>query len=225
MGKDNRHLCPTGSHFVRAHKRQIDNGYTLVDAHCRRNPKGKEQFLYKSNLDYIYEKYKDRYSYKKINRIKGYPQDKGQYDKKIQFWLRYWRKNGSIKEDVDPLLIKSIIAVESSFRERIITSLPNSSATGLMQILKTTMRILSKKLGDEIRRANIDISQDEAREANANIAAGTRWLIHKITTSPWRNKKSKKDRLFGGLKYYHSWDEQGEEYANKVFKLYEASKK
>lgn len=160
-----------------------------------------------------------------MKRIKGFPQDKGQYDQRIQFWLKYWKDQGLIKEDIDPLLVKAIIACESSFSERVITKMPGSTATGLMQIVKTTMRILAGKLGKEIRKSNIDISQEEAREANINIAAGTRWLIYKITTSPWRKKLSKKDRLYGGVKFYHSWDEFGEEYADKVFGLYEKSKK
>jgi hypothetical protein len=102
--------------------------------------------------------------------------------------------------------------------------MPGSSATGLMQILVSTMNILAGKTSKEVRKANIDITQDEAKEANANIAAGTRWLIFKITTSPWKNKKAKSDRMYGGVKYYHSWNEDGEVYADKVFKIYNGSK-
>lgn len=217
--------CKPGYHFVRAHYRTSSEGKKhFVESHCRKNPPSKKSFLYKSNLDYIFENYQDKHEYKSLRKIKGYPQDKGQYDKKIQFWLNYWSEKGFIKESIDPLLVKAIIAVESSFRETVITDLPNSSATGLMQIVKRTMRILARKYGHEIRRGNIDISQEEARDANANIAAGTRWLIYKITTSPWRKKKRKQDRIFGGVKYYHSWDDEGEKYAKKVLELYEKSK-
>lgn len=61
-----------------------------------------------------------------------------------------------------------------------------------MQIVKKTIRILAQKLGKEVRKSNIDITQDEAKEANVNIAAGVRWLIFKVTTSPWKNQKTKK---------------------------------
>lgn len=217
--------CRPGYHHVKMHQRISKNGTKhIVDEHCRKNPKSKANFLYKSNLDYIYDKFKTKYKYKKLSKIKGYSQDKGQYDQLVQFWLKYWKEQGLISEGIDPLLIKAIIACESSFREKVITKMPGSSATGLMQIVKKTMRILAGKLGREIRKANIDITQEEAREANANIAAGTRWLIYKITTSPWRKKKSKKDRIYGGVKYYHSWDVDGEHYADKVFKVYNASK-
>lgn len=217
--------CKPGFHHVKKHQRISKNGTKhIVEEHCRKNPKSKEKFLYRSNLNFIYEEFKNNYKYKKLNRIKGYPQDKGQYDELIQFWLKYWKDQNLIKDDIDPLLVKAIIACESSFREEVVTTMPGSTATGLMQIVKRTMRILAKKLGNEVRKANIEITQDEAKEANTNIAAGTRWLIYKITTSPWKKKSNMKDRIYGGVKYYHSWDSDGEKYADKVFKLYNESK-
>lgn len=218
-------LCRPGYHYVKKHRRVSTNGVVhIVAGHCRKNPKSKAKFLYRSNLDYIYQTLKNNYNYKKLKRIKGFSQDRGQYDQVIQFWLLYWKDQGLIHENIDPLLVKAIIAIESGFREKVVTNLPNSSATGLMQIVKKTMRILAKKLGNEVKKFNIDITQEEAKEANANIAAGTRWLIYKITTSPWRKKSSKAERIFGGVRYYHSWDSDGEDYANKVFDLYNKSK-
>lgn len=218
-------ICKPGYHYVTKHYRTSKNAAKhIVEAHCRKNLKSKKNFLYRSNLDYIYENFKNNYKYKKLKRIKGYPQDKGQYDELIQFWLKYWKNQGLIKEDIDPLLVKAIIAVESSFKERVITKMPGSSATGLMQILVTTMHILAKKISKEVRKFNIDINQDEAKEANSNIAAGTRWLIYKVTTSPWKNRKKKADIMYGGVKYYHSWNSDGEKYADKVYKVYNESK-
>lgn len=217
--------CKPGFHYVKKHKRISVKGVIhKVEAHCRKNSKSKINFLYKSNLNYIFDKYKNSFKYKELNRIKGYKQDKGQYDILIQFWLRYWKSEGLISENIDPLLVKSLIAVESSFRERVITKMPNSSATGLMQLLKTTMNILSRKISKEVRISNIDLTQEEARDALANIAAGTRWLIFKITTSPNRKSKSKKERMYSGVKYYHSWNDDGDTYARKVFQVYENSK-
>lgn len=128
--------------------------------------------------------------------------------------------------DIDPLLIKALIAVESSFRERVITDDKKSSATGLMQITKSTIAILAGSNGNrEIRRFPIEITQEEARISNVNIAAGTRWLIYKISSFPARREaKTNQERILGGLKYYHSWDKEGENYSKKVWKLYEDSK-
>ena len=117
--------CEPGFHFVKRHTRISKKGNRhVVEDHCRKNPKSKEKFLFKSNLDFIYENFKNRYSYIKLNKIAGHPQDKGQYDELIQFWLKYWKDQGLIKEEIDPLLVKTIIAVESSFRERVVTNLP-----------------------------------------------------------------------------------------------------
>ncbi len=76
----------------------------------------------------------------------------------------------------------------------------------------------------QVRKNQIDISQEEAKIANSNIAAGTRWLIFKINTSPYKNSKSNKKRLHGGIKYYYGWTEEGQKYLEKVLKVYDANK-
>ena len=216
--------CKPGYHYVQQHFRISKNGIKhVVDAHCRKNPKHKKNFLFASNLNYIFYHESNKFKYHRLNKIKGYS-DNGQYDKLIQFWLQHWESKGLIKDKIDPLLIKAIIAVESSFREKIITSMPNSSATGLMQVTKATMAILSKKKSAEVKTCNIEITQSEAQDANINIAIGTRWIIYKITTSPCRKKKSKDERIKGGIKYYHSWDKEGDDYLEKVLRIYNACK-
>lgn len=76
--------CKPGHHLVIAHSRVSSGGVRhQVETHCRKNPKSKASFLYKSNLDYIFDEYKDRYKYEKLKKIKEYPQDKGQYDEMI----------------------------------------------------------------------------------------------------------------------------------------------
>ncbi|MCK5074515.1 MAG: transglycosylase SLT domain-containing protein [Bacteriovoracaceae bacterium] len=218
-------LCKPGYYYVKKHIRISKNGIRhIVEAYCRKNSNSKKDFLYSSNLNYLFEKFRNKYKYKKLKKIRGY-RDDGQYDVMIQFWLKYWKGKDLIKFDIDPLLIKAMIAAESSFRERVITKLPGSTATGLMQITTTTMRILAGKYGKEIRKCRIEITQQEARSANSNIAAGVRWIIYKITTSPGKRAKTLKEKIYAGVKYYHSWDKEGEEYARKVWKIYELSNK
>ena len=126
------------------------------------------------------------------------------------------------------MLIKVIITVESSFREKVITKISGSSATGLMQVTKRTMEWLSgkpKKDGYiQVSKNQVAINQKEAQSANSNIAAGTSWLIFKINKSPDRNLKSKVKRLHGGIKYYYGWNEDGQKYLEKVLKVYNANK-
>ena len=109
-----------------------------------------------------------------MRKIKG-QKDFGQYDEMIQFWLDYWEDKKEINFTIDPMLIKSIITVESSFREKVVTKISGSSATGLMQVTKSTMKWLAgkpKKDGYvQVKKNQVDINQEEAKLANPNIAA------------------------------------------------------
>ena len=67
--------CKPGFHHVKKHQRMSkDAAKHIVEEHCRKNPKSKEKFLYRSNLNFIYEEFKNNYKYKKLKQIKGYPQ-------------------------------------------------------------------------------------------------------------------------------------------------------
>ena len=218
--------CRPGTHHVKSHMRiSVEGRRHIVKAHCRTNPRSRKNVLYASNVNYLFKKNKNRF--KELKKIKRY-NDHGQYDKLIQFWLDYWDRKKIIDFKIDPILIKAIIAVESSFREGVITKEINSSATGLMQITKTTMGhlagIRNAKGEIEVRTHQVSISQEEARIAPANIAAGIRWLLHKIKTSPRRNSKNIKDRLHGGVKFYYGWTDDGQRSMEKVLRIYEENK-
>lgn len=219
-------ICKPGSHHVKKHFRISSNGVRhIVEEHCRINSKHKLKTLFSSNLEYLFINRKKKYS--KLKKIKG-QKDFGQYDEMVQFWLDYWLSQKEISFYIDPMIIKAIITVESSFREKVITKIPESSATGLMQITKSTMKWLSGKPQKDgyiqVSKNQVDINQEEARLANSNIAAGTRWLIFKINKSPDRNLKSKVKRLHGGIKYYYGWNEDGQKYLEKVLKVYNENK-
>ena len=106
--------CPIGQHYVRSHPRTTKKGMTQVSAHCRKNQKGKENLLDASNLRHIYYSSGPK-KYPKLPAIKGF---RGfyDYDPMIQFWTKYWKDKKVLHEQVDPLLIKALIATESSFR-------------------------------------------------------------------------------------------------------------
>ena len=219
-------ICRPGTHHVKKHFRISTNGKRhVVEEHCRTNPKHKSNILFASNLEYLFVNKKKKYS--KLKKIQG-QKDFGQYDEMIQFWLDYWKNKNEINFNIDPMIIKSIITVESSFREKVITKIPGSSATGLMQVTKSTMKWLSgkpKKDGYiQVSKNQVDINQKEAQSANSNIAAGTRWLIFKINTSPDRKSKTNKKRLYAGVKFYYGWNEDGQKYLEKVLKVYNENK-
>lgn len=54
-----------------------------------------------------------------LDSIDGYGSKGAEYDELIQFWLEYWESQGvSFPEKLDPLLIKTLIAIESTFMAR-----------------------------------------------------------------------------------------------------------
>ena len=195
----------------------------LVSGHCRRNPKGKEDLLYASNIRHIYHTQLIK-TYPRLPAIKGF-KDHDQHDPMIQFWTDYWKNKGELNKQVDPLLIKSLIAVESSFRPDVITNDPSSTAAGLMQITKSTIDIINgnpnSKSYVEIRTNPIYLEYHERLYPIVNIATGIRWLAHKIKWLPSRYKtKDVNENIRRGVVYYHSWDKEREDHAKKVYRLY-----
>ena len=79
-----------------------------------------------------------------------------QYDPMIQFLAEYWKDKKVLHEQVDPLLIKALIAAESSFRPGVRTKDPKSTATGLMQILNSTLKILK---GNPDRTGYVEVNK------------------------------------------------------------------
>ena len=146
-------------------------------------------------------------------------------DAVIQFWIAYWKKQGlKFPTELDPLLVKTIIAIESSFKPQAITKAKGSSATGLIQITNETRGALSGRLKKgyrELKSNYLELSRADVQDPIAAVAAGTRWLAHKYSMLPRRAEKT----LHNTLKNYHSWDSQGDSYARSVEELYRKSKK
>ena len=216
-------FCPLGEHYVRSHSRSTKRGMTQVSAHCRKNSKGKENLLDASNLRHIYYSSGPK-KYPKLPAIKGF-RGFNEYDPMIQFWTEYWKNKGVLHKQVDPLLIKALIAAESSFRHGVRTKDPGSTAAGLMQITGSTLKVLKgnpDRTGYiEVKDYPIYLEEDERLDPLVNIAAGIRWLGHKIDRLPNRYKsKDISQNIFNGFKYYHSWDQKGENHANKVYRYY-----
>ena len=215
-------MCPPGYHIVHGHERICHSGTrTWVDSHLRKN-RGKLGMFRKENVLHIYWSSKKKYP--KLKLIKGFKQDDGSLDNAIQFWLDYWKQQGLDFPKVDPLLIKSLIAIESSFNLKADPNDENSSAYGLMQVTDQTRRLLGGQPDRdgyrEVRSDYLTFSRQDIEDPVVNIAAGTRWLFYKYSKIP---KKAEKN-IFNTIKNYHSWDKDGENYAKSVQELYEKSK-
>lgn len=213
-------MAPPGSHVVKKQARISKNGIKyFVKAHIRKN-RGKKVVLLPENLLYLYW-HGDR-EYPNLGKVKGYGEFP-ELDSVIQFWLNFWKDEGlKFPKELDPFLIKTIIAVESRFLTTVRTKIPGSSATGLMQVTDTTRRDLNGKSEDSkynLKDSFLDLEMTDLTDPVINIAAGIRWLSYKYT----KPKTGAKKNLFNMLKGYYAWNDDGEAYAHKVLNLYNAS--
>jgi hypothetical protein len=204
-------MAPPGSHVVKRHARVTNDGITYyVKAHIRKN-RGKKIVLLPENILYLY--WHGDQDYPRIGAIKRYAEFP-ELDSVIYFWLNYWKEAGlPFPKDLDPLVIKTMIAVESSFKLKADPKMKQSSAYGLMQITDKT-RADVKNLRDEV----IDLERSDLEDPVISIAMGIRWISYKFTCIP---KKSKKN-LFNTLRAYNDWHE-GIPYAEKILALYRNS--
>ena len=216
-------MCPPGFHVVRGHNRICHSGTkTWVDGHLRKNPGKKLQLLLFENLHHLF--WNSQKVFNTLNGIKGFNKY-SDLDEVIQFWLEYWEDQGlEIPGDLDPLLIKTIIAIESNFDPTAKSKVKGSSATGLMQITDQARRILAGIPDSdgyrEMRSDYLRVDKKEIEDPLINIAAGTRWFLHKYSTIPRKAGRS----VHNAIKNYYGWNKDGEKYAQKVENLYEKSK-
>jgi hypothetical protein len=216
-------MCPPGYHVVRGHERIYHSGTrTWVDEHIARNSGSRKSMFLIENIHYLF--WNSKKEYKKLKSIKEF-EGKDEYDSPIQFWLDSWKEKGlKFPNDLDPLMIKAMIAVESRFRPEAKSKVKGSSASGLMQLTNQSRRILSGRPDSdgyrEMKSDYLNISDADVFEPIINIAGGIRWLSYKYT----KIKKGAEKNAFNAIKNYHSWDEEGEKYAKKVMEKYKASK-
>ncbi len=215
-------ICPPGYYAVKGHERVCHSGArTWVEAHRRRRIRFGAGLL-KENLLYLYWQSKKKYP--PLKSIAGF-KDKGvDFDTAIQFWLEYWKNQDLSFPNIDPLIIKALIAVESRFEPEIHTKSKKSTAHGLMQITSQARRVLAgvsdSKGWQEARSNLISVTEGDISDPVANIGTGIRWLAHKYSKIPKAAEKSIKNML----KNYHSWDEEGAQYAKKILELYNKSR-
>lgn len=177
-------MCPPGTHIVHGHERVCKSGTTTwVHTHIRKNRGKIKPGLLVENIHYLYWNSKKKYS--ALPRIEGY--SKGdEYDAVIQFWLDYWKDQGvKFPDDLDPLIIKALISVESSFNPKAKSKDPKSSASGLMQVTDKMLRILgghlNKKKWIEARDHLIHVTKADKLDPVVSIALGIRLLGHKFS--------------------------------------------
>jgi len=215
-------MCAPGYHIVRGYEKTNSHGKTFwVETHLCKNPGKHGEVLQVENLLYLFWHSKQKFP--ELNSISGFP-DNSEIDPVIQFWMNYWQEQGLKFPETDPLMIKTLIALESRFNPLAKSKAKGSSAFGLMQVTNQARRILSGVPNAdgyvELKPPFVSASREDIADPVINIAAGTRWLFYKYLKIP---SKADKD-LDNAIKNYHSWDQAGGDYARKIKKLYEKSK-
>lgn len=209
-------MCPPGYHIVKGHYRKTKGGKTWVDVHSRKNKsKSKKMTYYPENLLYLY--WNNNKKYKRLNSIKGF---KGfhEIDPVIQFWLDYWGSKFKQFLKVDPLIIKAIIAKESSFNPKADPMVNHSSAYGLMQIVDKSREALSGNIKSSVSMEFIVVTRQDLEDPVINIAVGIRWLIVKF----WLLKKKDRENINKLIKNYygHKEESENEKYLKKILEYY-----
>lgn len=213
-------MAPPGHHVVEKQARISKNGIKYyVRAHIRKN-RGSKIVLLPENILYLFS-HGDQ-EYPRLGKVKGYPEHP-ELDSVIQFWLNYWKEAGlRFPKDLEPFMIKVLIAVESRFQLKADPNVKHSTAFGLMQVTGTTRDDLKgKKRKDHVllRDLYLDLEREDLADAVISIAAGIRWLSFKFDSIRSGQKNS-----FNMFRNYNSWT-QGESYAKKVMDLYHSSLK
>lgn len=217
-------MCPPGYHVVHGHERICKSGATTwVDTHIRANRGKIYPGLLKENLLYLYWNSKKKFPV--LAPIYGF-KGSDEFDEVIQFWLGYWKEQGvPLPDDLDPLIIKTLIAVESTFDPLAKSRVKGSSAAGLMQITDQSLRVLggypNKKKWIEAKTNLIHVENADKVDPVVSIALGIRLLGHKFSQIPNGPKKNLRE----AIRSYHSRDKAGDEYAKKILELYEKSRK
>lgn len=151
------------------------------------------------------------------------------YDTIIAGWTKYWNDVLKPDEDLDPNLVKALIATESGFdiEAKIKAGKKAGYARGLMQVTDWALEILKDEKG-ELHDHLIDLDQKDMTEAELNIAAGIRWLHRKRETAS--AKLERKATWIEAAADYKSYLEKWQKNAahkqmNKLINYYERLKK
>ena len=227
-------MCALGKHWVKPHKRRIKSKTTNkyktinVSGFCRLNSSKKDQ-LYKDELDAIARKYFENRD--KLTSIKNLDYASGDlFDDLISGWVEYWNEVLSPETELDPNLVKALIATESSFDKNAKKlASKNNWARGLLQITDQTIIILKNENG-ELRDFLVNINQQNSTIPNLNICAGIRWLFHKqkLASSKLKRNASWFEAVLeykSFTKKYKEKDLKAIEQMNKFSDLYDKLKK
>ncbi len=213
-------ICPVGFHVVRRHRRVCQSGSKIwVEAHIAKNRAAAEKSILPENLKYSYWN-ADLSKYKPLHSISGFDSHH-EIDALIQYWLEYWQlHNLDFPENIDPLMIKSMIAVASSFDPNASSS--DGTRVGLMLVPNEALvdfSIQALRGVPKAKQKEIAVSLEDLVDPVVNIAIGCRWASVKFSTLQTTEKT-----IYNMLKAYRRWHSQGDVFAARVIAYYNKSR-
>ena len=162
---------------VKEHPRRVPvskknpSGITIVDKHLRHI---EGQYLDKKMIDDTFLNYdKKNLTFPAKGKLSLPNED--EYDEYIAVWVHYFNKKLNLKTEIDPDMIKALIASESTFKP----SATNKTATGLTQVTTATLKILQDLGGESKEFVFKDIRKKDLTDPNVAIALGIRWIAYK----------------------------------------------
>ena len=122
-------LCPIGEHWVSTHPLKVSpsgrspaGAVTVRHGHCAKNPSGKDQ-LYPVEIKAIAEQHFSKVKAHPCSIDLGYEKSGKAYDELIAGWVQYWNDVLGPSEPLEPNLIKALIASESGFNPKSLSSM------------------------------------------------------------------------------------------------------
>lgn len=162
---------------VKEHSRKVPisaknpGGITIVDKHSRYID-GK--FIDQEMIGNIFREYKKKgLVYPASGKLKYPNADK--FDELIAVWCDYFNQKLNLSPQIDPDMVKALIATESGFNPLA----KNKIAQGLTQITKNTLEIMQDLDGEAKDFVFKGIKRKDLDDPNISMAMGVRWLAQK----------------------------------------------
>lgn len=200
-------LCPIGESWVRTHPLTVPESSlggekkTIRGGHCRATSNGKEVCTADELCEianFYFPILRDHLEAMPIPDALDAPNG-NYYDLSIAGWTKFWNETLKPDDPVTPDFVKALISTESDFADTPDVHSKAGNARGLIQITEQTRKILQDTKG-ELKNYLINMTIEESRHPEVNIAAGIRWLYHK------------RFLLMNRLKRNVTWEEVGAEY-------------
>ena len=178
-------LCPLGKYYRGKHQQRSyvrKNGVSVRSSvhpnECVTNKTGKDQ-LYIEEIHEIANRHFGTLKNLPNSGILTQYQNESNFDSIIAGWTQYWNEVLKPSIQLDPNLVKALIATESGFNPESTNNKKGlKRARGLMQVTDESLKLLSFR-SKELKDHFVNLKEDDMLDPNLAICAGVRWIFRK----------------------------------------------